>query len=71
MHGSVLVQEEVRPNRVLDTMRATVRHEMTEAAAACEEKPGNSGCSTRYLTVTYESDTNSELVNIPRRIFSE
>uniref|UniRef100_A0A671R8K4 AAA+ ATPase domain-containing protein n=1 Tax=Sinocyclocheilus anshuiensis TaxID=1608454 RepID=A0A671R8K4_9TELE len=33
------VQVEVWLNRVLDSMRATVRHEMTEAVAAYEEKP--------------------------------
>nr|XP_006635186.1 PREDICTED: dynein heavy chain 9, axonemal isoform X1 [Lepisosteus oculatus] len=32
-------QVEVWLNRVLDTMRATVRHEMTEAVVAYEEKP--------------------------------
>uniref|UniRef100_A0A672SY14 Dynein axonemal heavy chain 17 n=1 Tax=Sinocyclocheilus grahami TaxID=75366 RepID=A0A672SY14_SINGR len=32
-------QVEVWLNRVLDSMRATVRHEMTEAVAAYEEKP--------------------------------
>lgn len=39
MHGAVFVQVEVWLNRVLDTMRATVRHEMTEAVSAYEEKP--------------------------------
>lgn len=34
-----LVQVEVWLNRVLDSMRDTVRHEMTEAVAAYEEKP--------------------------------
>ncbi|XP_068120654.1 dynein axonemal heavy chain 9 isoform X2 [Hyperolius riggenbachi] len=32
-------QVEIWLNRVLDTMRATVRHEMTEAVTAYEEKP--------------------------------
>lgn len=32
-------QVELWLNRVLDSMRATVRHEMTEAVTAYEEKP--------------------------------
>lgn len=35
----VCVQVEVWLNRLLDTMRSTVRHEMTEAVTAYEEKP--------------------------------
>lgn len=35
----VLFKVEVWLNRVLDSMRSTVRHEMTEAVAAYEDKP--------------------------------
>ncbi len=37
--GGFLWKVEVWLNRVLDTMRSTVRHEMTEAVMAYEDKP--------------------------------
>lgn len=76
MHGAVFVQVEVWLNRVLDTMRATVRHEMTEAVAAYEEKPREQWLFDYPAQVfnsifTDDLDTNSVLVNIPSLIFSE